>query len=759
MNISCGSYEVRFENGGVYVFKEDRCLYYNARPLYVSIKDISAVCVFKDVPYAETKKLSESKVEASGHFVSENGSEFLITDTYEIVAGSKTKGNTAEENTTGETNDGLGTASANVFVNVLGLLTIHRKVEVLKKAERDLGFQTKIGLWMKDSDNMDDYNFFSPGEWYKHNEFANENAMGRRTDLSYYWRKETYSGLPMFSMQHIESGETVCFSRLNADVKLGSVDRVDSESYVDPKATIGALGVSKPNPEALLYTYYGAKLTKPIDAQTDGLSIDYIYPGTNGEMVMGWGNMNIKRVNHPVEVGFTHEYSIEVLFANYPSFQNMMKNTWRHVYPRLKDRLADISNEALFENNMKLFNKITNEYAPGVWGTPFAAQLPQFDPNSTSAEIGFVGQQTGIGYQLIRWGTLNGNAEAVKKGKGIVDFWVNKTMTETGCPKVWYQMGLDCFEPQPQFIRQLGDGLEGILDAYVFLHNEGEEKASWLDYLVKSADWLVKVQNEDGSFYRSYNYDGSMCMDSKANTPSIIRFLVEMYFVTKNEQYKETALKAGDWTYDNLYINMEYRGGTCDNQDILDKEAGIYALFAFLSLYDLNGDEKWVEASKGAADYVETYTYIWNFPVTTNFPTMPFNKNHISGQSHIVAGMGAADVYMACGGYVYYRLYLITGDEHYRDYAEFIYINSKQANDIDGSMGAAIPGLVHESGMFCEQLYQGNYHWLPWCTFVEVDPVSRMVDTFGVYEIADAEKLPMEKRQEMNRIYENWYRN
>ena len=730
MEIICGNYKVQFNNGGVFVYKAEKCLYFNERPIYFSIKDIGAISKFKDVPYEkvteEKNETGQSVIVASGRFVSENGSVFNVTDSYLVKERA---------------------------------INVHRKVDVLEKGERDLGFQTKIGLWMKESENMEDFNFFSPGEWYKHNEFAADYAMGKNMNNSYYWRKETYSGLPMFAMQHISSGETVCFSRLKSDVKLGTTDRgVDSENYVDPKATIGALGVSKPKPEVILYTYYGAKLCKPIDAKTDGFSIDYIYPGTNGECGSMYGGVNIKRVNHPVEVGFEHEYSVEILFENYPSFREMMKETWRHVYPRLKDSLADISNKVLFENNMKLLCKVTNEYEKGVWGTPFAAQLPQFDPNSTSSEIGFVGQQTGIGYQLIRWGLHNNSEEAITKGTGIIDFWVNKSMTETGCPKVWYQMGLDCFEPQPQFVRELGDGLEGIIDAYVFLHNKGTEKESWLDYCKKTADWLVKIQNEDGSYYRSYNYDETMCMESKANTPSVIRFLVEMYYVTGKEAYKEAAVKAGNWTYDNLYLNMEYRGGTCDNSDILDKEAGLYALFAFVALYDLDEDEKWVEAAKGAADYVETYTYIWNFPVTTNYPTMPFNTHHISGQSHIVAGAGAADVYMACGGYIYYRLYLITGDEHYKDYAEFIYINSKQANDIDGSLGAAIPGLVHESGFFCDQLYRGNYHWLPWCTFVEVDPVSRMVDTFGVYEIEEAEKMPLEQRKIMNRIYDNWYK-
>lgn len=728
--INVKEYEIRFENGGVAVWKNGKELYFNHRPIYVSVKNIGAISIFRDEPYDTVCETAEG-IAASGKFVSDNGSEFSVQDCYKVVE-----------------ND----------------LLINRVVKVLKKGTKDLGFQTKIGFWMSASEAIEDYDYFSPGEWYKQNEYAAPEAQGINKNASYYWRKETYSGLPMFAMQNIASGETICVSRYQADVVLGTVDRVASENFVDPKTNIGALGISKPKPEALLYTYYSAPIRKPINAKVDGLSVDYIYPGTNGEIpsgvvgpVEGKDPMSLRRVNHPVEEGFKQNYTIAICFGNYDSYQEMMKDTWRHVYVRMKDQLADIDNELLFHNNMKLLTQVTNEYEEGVWGTPFAAQLPQFDPNSTSAEIGFVGQQTGIGYQLIRYGMKENYPEAVVKGKGIIDFWVNKTMTETGCPKVWYQLAMDQFEPQPQWIRQIGNGLEGILDAYVFLHNQGEEKSTWLTYCEKTADWLCVNQNEDGSFYRSYNYDGSMCMDSKANTPSVVRFLILMYVVLSKESYKEAALKAGEWTYENMYIGMEYRGGTCDNADIQDKEAGLYAMFAFLSLYDLTNDQKWVEAAKGAADYVETFTYMWNFPITTPYPTMPFNTKRISGQSHILVGSGAADVYMACGSYVYYRLYLITGDKHYLDYAEFIHLNTKQANDIDGSLGAAIPGLVHESGLFCEQMYYGNYHWLPWCTFVEVDPVSRMVDTFGVYEIVDAEKLPMEERQEKNQILKDYY--
>jgi hypothetical protein len=39
---------------------------------------------------------------------------------------------------------------------------------------------------------------------------------------------------------------------------------------------------------------------------------------------------------------------------------------------------------------------------------------------------------------------------------------------------------------------------------------------------------------------------------------------------------------------------------------------------------------------------------------------------------------------------------------------------------------------------------------------VEVDPASRFYDTFGAWEIADIEKLPMAERQRRNRIYDSY---
>lgn len=728
LQLDADDYALLVENGGVEVRKHDRLLYVTRRPMFVTVKTAAAVSEFHDAAYDDVAPVGDA-VEARGTITLASGSAFAFTDRYEVVdAGFR----------------------------------VSRTVEVLA-ARDDLGFSTTISFGVTESDDVRDYNCFAPGFWYRQNEFAPDSAMGKDLDNEYFWATETRYALPLFAMQHIASGETVSLSRWAADVTLPNTDVVRSENLTDPSCTVGAIGMSRPRAETLNYMYYGYGIRKELDTEAAGLSIDYVYPGADGQRPVHnpYAGLDysekpkaFQRLNHPVTVGFTQRYAVALTLDRFDGFQPMMKELWRTTYARLRHDLFEVDNERHFHNGIAILNRYTRQYGE-AYGLPFACQLPDMDVSSVSFQFGFVGQQPGIGYQLLRYGDVEGDAEAYAKGVGVIDFWASSAMTDSGLPRMCYNPTLRGFEPYPHYLRMLADGVEAILDAYLHLRRKGDERAVWLDFCRRTADWLLAAQNEDGSFYRAYHADGSIRMDSKSNTPSVIRFLVQFFLVTGDARYRDAAVRAGEWSFDNNYRNLEYRGGTCDNADIQDKEAGIYALFGFLALYDLAGEDRWLEGATGAADYTETWTYAWDFPVRTVWPKHPFNRYSISGQSIITIG-GGADVYMAACSYTYYRLYLITGDEHYLDFAEFLHNNTRQSTDVDGSIGYAMPGLGHESGNFTSQTLQSHYHWLPWCTFVEVDPASRLYDTFGVYEIADAERLPPDERARRNRIYETY---
>lgn len=157
---------------------------------------------------------------------------------------------------------------------------------------------------------------------------------------------------------------------------------------------------------------YGFAVRKDIGMKIDGLSIDYVYPGCDGQMPgrshysgLDFNNKvkTFQRLNHPVVAGFEQNYTVALNFGHYSGFQPMMRDLWRVTYDRMRDNLFQVDNELHFHNCMKILTKYTRQYGES-YGLPFACQLPDMDISSVSFQFGFVGQQPGIGYQLLRYG-------------------------------------------------------------------------------------------------------------------------------------------------------------------------------------------------------------------------------------------------------------------------------------------------------------------------------------------------------------------
>ena len=732
MKIETGAYVLQFEDGGTRILKNGEVLYYNRRPMYAFVKTAFAITEFYDAPYEQAEETAGGQITAGGVLTTPNGSKLCFKDSYRA--------------------EGSG-------------IRISRSLKILEKGADDIGFASKISFVLKASDRIRDYDCFAPATWYQDNAYARPYVVGFDPDCEYNWRKETGLTLPLFAAQNKANGEMIMLSRYAANVTLPGYRMSHFPQVIDRDYTVGSIGLSKPESKTINYLYYGFPLRKETGTVRDGLSIDYVYPGTDGQIGDRQQIFNIDymmhtksldKVLHPMEPGFEDRYEVMLDLGCYNGFYPMMKAAWRSVYDRIRDGLFDVDQDLQYHNNINAMKGMARDYGDGAWGVPFVAYLPDVDVESVSFQFGFVGQQPGIGYQLMCYGLREKDQEAFEKGQNMIRFWVANGANELGAPNGCYSPVIKAFEPYPIWLRMSADGLENILDAYVLTRKKTQEHPDWLNFCENAAKFFMSVQNEDGSFYRAYNQDGSMRMDSKANTISIVRFFVQLYLVTGKEAYKETALKAGTWSYDNVYKHMEYRGSTCDSADVMDNESGIYAMFGFLSLYDLTGEEKWLEALLGAADYTETWTYSWNFPVYSPYPNSPLSKRSISGQSPVTIGLGGGDMYMAACAYLYYRIYIITGDDHYRNYAEFIHNNSRNANDVYGDFGYAVQGLSWEGGHFTEQILNTPHHWLPWVTYVELDPTSRLIDTFGACDIAGCEKLSWEEKKARNRIYDHY---
>ena len=225
---------------------------------------------------------------------------------------------------------------------------------------------------------------------------------------------------------------------------------------------------------------------------------------------------------------------------------------------------------------------------------------------------------------------------------------------------------------------------------------------------------------------------------SKTNTTHPIAFLVDLAAATGERRYAEAAVRAGEWCLPNIHAAFVYVGGTADNPNVVDKEAGFMALQAFLALHDLTGEARWLAAAVQAADFTETWAYAWNVPPapggTAGRAAWP-PRLLTSGFSLIATGHSGADLFLAGAAFLYYRLYVEIGDAHDLAVARLLYDNPRQFVDVDGSMGYGQPGLCTEAVSLATPRGRGVNVWLPWLTASMVEPMTRLEDGFGTMDL------------------------
>ena len=275
----------------------------------------------------------------------------------------------------------------------------------------------------------------------------------------------------------------------------------------------------------------------------------------------------------------------------------------------------------------------------------------------------------------------------------------------------------------------------GALAAYDVMAAAGRPKAEWLTFCRRFGDWLVTRQNPDGSWYREYNLD--MSPPTPASRTLTIPFVT--WWTSSNSQgtvstwTRHCVQGRGAWT--NTHEAFCYVGGTVDNPNVMDKEAGFMALDAFLALHDATGEARWLEAATQAADFTETWAYCWNVPIPLEDKRVTYPRGATTtGFSLIACGHSASDLFLAGAPFLFYRLYVETGDRHYADIARQFLYNARQSVDIQGSQGYGYPGLCTEALSLAPPRGQGVNTWLPWLSYSMMEPVVRLEEAYGVMD-------------------------
>ena len=620
------------------------------------------------------------------------------------------------------------------YISNSNLLSINRYITVLEQNAYETGFQSNIVFY--EATNSTDYqkfDYFLPGIIYKD---TSQMAAGICSNLntSKVYVKETRTGLPVIMLRNKENTNGLALYHLEPKIDIGTTNG-GGLGEISNELQYGSLGFHMKDPKA---------------------GIGFTYPAYEGPY--SYDTKGTVSRYHRIQKGYCHSYKLGVIPTNASTYNDAMINSYQSAYNADEKYIADINIDTVYEQNMEIYKNEYREYKYNnsvvSAGMPFSLSLPDGTiDEGISFAMGFIGQQIPVGFHLYRYGVLNNDNATKVKGENILNFWSNSGVNSTYFPNIWYDPASNSTGGNPRnmpiYLRYIVDGMEGFIDAYAFAKRHGVQKNNWYNALTRTASNLVSKQNSDGSFYRAYNRDGSVCLDtsdrrtqgdSPYNTPIAVRFLAKMWELTGDAKYKNAALKAAEYSYNALYKGLcKYVGGTPDNPNTVDKEAAVYAMYCFTSAYMLTGDAKYLDAAEHAAICALSWTFAYDFKVPNSkaddFGKNPFTDGGVIGFSLIATGHGGADNYSAYTYFETYKLYLLTGKEFYKNAALLLQNDTKLSSDYDGTLGYKYRALTPEATTVSDFTFATVGTWLTWQGIANIEPIVDCMDAFGTGDI------------------------
>ena len=709
--LQSGAYQLalsKYEKGWrVAVLDATRVLYANDQPAIVkTVQDVGRAAATAGGAY-DTAVFADGKITCEATVTSRKGASFRVVDVY--------------------------SATDKGFL-------MDRNVTVLAVGEGEKGFSTMYTMSDVDGGARKDYEFFIPSILHKDSETLGSNAiMATMTSINHV--KETRCGTPLAMLRGAKDGYAIALVHVNP--KISAEEKYFQQACViDNSQQYGSIG-------------FTINMNRAYAA-----SVDFVYPSTETPKSYETGSA-VSRY-HEIKTETVQQYTLGILPTHNELYNGSMVDTYLNALSFETPEIADVDLDAVYEANMELYDELYLKYENTSTGNhsagfPFAVNVVNLkDFYAVSFQMGFIGAQVAIAAELIRDGYLNQDANATKMGQEILDFWTSTYVYNKALPPSWWQPSTSPTAGgstgYPSFLRCFVDGAEGMLNACIYAKEAGLDYSQWENALNKIGKFLKRYQNEDGSYYRAYNVDGSVCKDtsspayqgtSKLNTPVAVRFLCNMYEYTGDKGYYDAAVKAADYCYNELYLNLgKYVGGTPDNPNVPDKEAAIFALYAFSAIYDMTGDEKYYPALEHAAVSAMSWTYTYDFAVpfatSTQYDKLNiFKEGNTAGWTIIATGHSAIDIFGASAYHEIFKQYLRSGNDSYLKVAGLLQNNNKKAMDLDGKWGYYYKGLCLEACNVADQIFYTaeNGVWLPWISAAFMEPMIKMEEDFGSYDL------------------------
>lgn len=395
-----------------------------------------------------------------------------------------------------------------------------------------------------------------------------------------------------------------------------------------------------------------------------------------------------------------------------------------------------------------------------IAGVPSGAHKITGEVYSPSLQMGFVGPQFREAFSMLWWGinqSASGNpaaATASAQAKRMIDGWVQANNDDSsGLSHTNWDLNLNrwcdddgmwtCTHPgvnasRKVFLRREVVGHWHTLASWVLLNRTGTEtRPAWLAATTSFGDWLVQHQASNGSWPRALQvttFAGqptrtTVSEHSPSATAIPVRFLVDLWTVTRNISYLTAATSAANYAWENYGQTGGYRGAALDNPDVIDKESALFAMDGFLALSEVlraPGDGHWQDRAVSAGLVAATWHRLTNVPNPIDaVNSMDWAARDTScGLGLIALGHSGSDTFASMFAASFSTLAQITKMPLMIRMAQLQAYNTKQPMDLDGSKQYFHRGFMSELFSFStgwnvftkrnDGRGIGDPNWVPW---------------------------------------------
>ena len=485
-----------------------------------------------------------------------------------------------------------------------------------------------------------------------------------------------------------------------------------------------------------------------LEQDDDGV-VAFRMPGSEGEVtyrgrtfpdgqVRAW-----RRRYHPLRTSLVQEYEVRLHFCRGLDFADDATEAWRWAWRVLRPEVVPHDIAAA---RAALFEQLDSTVVEGSGGTGIphfldsTNGLPAVPAHAglTHALMGFTGRNTDCAFYFLREADhVDGErAERFRRiGTAMIDSMVRipsappagegfDMVTGAVVPSAPHNARNDLVR-----LRGVSEGAKSVFRAWRYERDRARNHPEWLAWASSLADWLVSHQRPDGAMPREWLEGTDTVVDpSGYSTYNAIPMLIEAYAATGAPSYLSSAIRGGEYLWTSGHQEFVFVGGTVDNPDVVDKEAGTISLEAYLALFEATGDERWLDRARIAARFSETWIFLWNIPMAPGRraagrgwkPGVP-----TVGAQLIATGHSLIDQYMAFDVASFAKLYSYSGDRHDFEVARLLLHNTKTMLALPGRLyDLAGVGWQQEHWSFAPVRGDGLHRgWLPWVTCSHIEGI------------------------------------